>query len=178
MIWRPIDDSIVTEIHAKYKILPCAFPHSDYMSQNNLTSAQGTQKNQTKNPRIRENLNICPQDDSHAIIKRYTTRKIEKEQRSTMWQKSRLNAKKKRNRDKRKAAKAAKKAEVDGLKTAMQLVDQYVSPSGDSQNAGTSTMATEPTAERSKCTDSLEKEHPTMQFVRRSNRVPIKKQID
>ena len=36
--WKAIDDKLITELHEKHKILPCAFTHSEFLLENRLRS--------------------------------------------------------------------------------------------------------------------------------------------
>ncbi|XP_031621198.1 uncharacterized protein LOC116339454 isoform X2 [Contarinia nasturtii] len=128
--WQPIDDKIVIEIHNKYQILPCAFPHSHYLHQHGLKrikNKQTKQMNCTK--KAKQRLKICPKDDSRAIIERLQSRKQLHKNQVKLKTQNKNRLKLKRKRDRKKAGQEAKKIEVDELNAERQFMletrDQY-----------------------------------------------------
>lgn len=69
IIWIPIDDLQVTEVHRKHRIMPCAFPHSQYYSSNKRFKAKTKAKSA---PHYNE---INPVDDSEEIVTRFEEKK-------------------------------------------------------------------------------------------------------
>ncbi|XP_055306386.1 uncharacterized protein LOC129570703 [Sitodiplosis mosellana] len=183
--WQPIDDNISIEIHKNYKILPCAFPHSDYLRENNVKPPRDERMTPTRAPGAIIMSKICPKDDTSGIIKSTQSRKRAQEHRFKM----RGNQSKKHKKLKQRARKQAKiveqKMEIHGLKSAKRLLaatmDQFNTPSGESfaepnMKPGDSSIAAR-TRKRSECDNSGDVQPSTSakQFTRRSSRIPMNK---
>lgn len=128
--WQPIDDKIVTEIHEKHQILPCAFPHRDYFTKNNINPLKCTAKKQIQ-PKVQmmQRRKIQPKDDSMKVIRR--VEKINNLRRGK-WNKqnaTRKNAKRFRRRLRKNAMNEAAKIELDetteAKKDLVARMDQY-----------------------------------------------------
>lgn len=125
MNWQPIDDNIVNEIHRRYEILPCAFPHKDYLRQNNMKRTKSEQTKPIRVPKTNKMLKICPKDDSGIIIGRARSKKKEEEKRFNSMMTQRKKHKKQKNRAQRRTKKVKQKDEIEGLESAKHLLDQY-----------------------------------------------------
>lgn len=128
--WQPIDDKIVTEIHEKHQILPCAFPHRDYFMKNNIKSMTGTAQNPAQpNVRVAQQRKIKPRDDSKEAIRRVVNRNNSRLARLKELSASRKKSKMLRRNMRRKAKSEKAKIEDDGLTEAKNdfasRMDQY-----------------------------------------------------
>lgn len=127
--WMPIDDEIVTEIHKKYHILPCSFPHAEHLKKYHLQPLKAECVKYSKVKQARAVMKICPIDDSLGILNKVRARK-EMQQNKTKSKKSeRKSLKQRRKRTIQKLQNQAAKAEVEGLDSAKKLhadtMDQY-----------------------------------------------------
>lgn len=178
-MWQPIDDEIVTELHEKYQILPCAFPHAEYLKENKVqrpkdNNIKYSKVNDTKQARLKK---ICPIDDMQEFIQKIQTINQDKEKQT----KARINAKKQHKKTESRARKNARleafNAEVREIKFAkeslMNTMDEYKSVTGDPIHQPKTTMAsssiTTKTRTQSNYMDSTEK----TQNLRRSDRAPM-----
>lgn len=168
-------------MHKKHEILPCAFPHADYLNQNNVKPFKEEIGRSAK-------LKVCPirrinpKDDSNATIDR-----VQKQNTQRMTFKSKLTAKKKQNNqakkyEKKKAKLAAIKSEIDGLKEAKQMLastaDQYSTMSGiDLTHELFNPVASQSIASRTRRkskTNSPDKTSPKIQYTVRKSQRAIK----
>lgn len=116
--WQPIDEKIPTEMHEKYQILPCLFPHSDYRQTHKIQLP----KERRKGGAISKPLPmIKPQDDSQKKIQRSQSNRQAKKINITARERQKKQHKKKKNRARRKAKKASAQTEIDGLAIEKQL---------------------------------------------------------
>lgn len=177
--WQPIDDTILTEIHKNYQILPCAFPHSDYLSRNNVKPPRAEGVGHMRATRATRKLKICPEDDSHDIINRVQSGFIENEKQFKLRDSLKKRNKKTKYRARRKAKEEIQNAEIEKCKSAKQFMistmDQYHTQTGESfaesQNMNTENCSTDARpGKRKRCTDSPGKQHSPTQFIRRSSR--------
>lgn len=130
--WQPIDENIVNEIHRRYEILPCAFPHKDYLRQNNMKWHKSEQTKPIGGSKTNKMLKICPKDDSRIIISGSRSRKKkEKKQFNSMMTQAKKH-KKLKNRAQRRTKKVKQKDEIEGLESAKHLLDQYNAASSES----------------------------------------------
>lgn len=170
--WQPIDDKIVTEIHEKYQILPCAFPHVEYTRDHKLQPLKDESVKYTKIKRPAQKRKICPVDDSIDIMKRVQSMN----KMSQMKAKSRKLQKRQRKRlvarVKQAANKNAAKAEVNEFNAVKNLFTDGVNQNSTS-STNTESIALR-TRRNSKCTISTEK--PQIQpNPRRSQRMSMSK---
>lgn len=129
--WRPIDDSIITEIHEKHQIFPCTFPHTDYLRKHNVKSPKSTKI--AKNAQIAKPagkfLKIQPFDDSFEVIDRDKLKKKLNKNRIAAIESQKIKHKKQKSRMKKKAICNALKDDSKALKDAKDLLiatmDQY-----------------------------------------------------
>lgn len=114
--WQPIDDKIVTEIHEKHQILPCAFPHRDYFIKNNIKSMTDTaQKPVQPNVKVVRQRKIKPRDDSIEVIRRVVDRNNSRQAKLNELKAARNKSKRFRRNMRRKAESEKAKIERDGL---------------------------------------------------------------
>lgn len=149
--WHAIDDQIVTELHDKLQILPCAFPHAEYLRENYVKypiderfKATKTTKTPTKRQKI------CPADDSQTITKKIEGVKLKKTGRLKQCRRI-INKKKTLKRVRRRAriakehqARIAETREFESTKTLLlATMDQYSTATEGAQcsNAGSSAIA-------------------------------------
>lgn len=180
--WQPIDDQIVTEIHEKCEMLPCSFPHVDYLKKHHVEPRNDksqfiANKVVKKGKRL---LKIQPRDDSNDVLRKLQNVQSRQKAFKTRISQSRKQ-KKTRQRVKKKAIEEIRTAEAREYDSTKKLLvatmDQYSTPSGQSlpnvpitrnTTIANSSIATR-TRRKSKCVSSSEK--PSVQNVRRSNRV-------
>lgn len=156
--WHEIDDQIVTELHNTVQILPCAFPHAEYLRENYVKYPNNERvkaPKTIKTPTTRQR--ICPADDADLITKKIEIVKSKKNNRMKHIKRL-INRKKTLKRSKRRAAKAmetkARAAETKEFeltkKLLMATMDQYSTVTGASvvdttvqnRNAGSTSIAT------------------------------------
>lgn len=196
--WLAIDDKLITELHEKHQILPCTFPHSEYLLENNIKPIQETKVRYVKAGPSKP-LTICPKDDSQTRLNRTA---LEKNKQKRFLSQKKLE-KKQRYRRKRAEQRAAIKSKLDeetkGLAQAedilIKTMDQYSTLSGndlvdelftgnpkrkDSIDPDPGSIAKR-TRRHSRTAISPQKDNsPKVQYtVRRSDRVPkIKRNLD
>lgn len=143
--WHPIDDGIVTELHDKLQLLPCAFPHAEYLRENyvkypvikDMKSAKAIGK-------PLKFTRICPGNDSHLISEKRGN--IESKRKNSQ-RLSRLakNKKKARARARKAAEKKAIEIETEEFKATKKLLadtmDHFNTLDGHSLNVTTSIAA-------------------------------------
>lgn len=66
--WHPIDDQLITDIHLKTNLLPCAFPPASYYGNVEIDSSASTASASNKKNKFK------PRDDSGWVTKRMETR--------------------------------------------------------------------------------------------------------
>lgn len=116
--WQPIDDKIATEIHEIHQILPCAFPHDEYINTYNVSSPK--KKNHTKSVNAVERVRkIDPTNDSRKIM-----RKIQEKQKEC--ERQFAGVKKKKNNTNRSRKRALKRAQESEAKTAKSALKQTI----------------------------------------------------
>lgn len=124
--WQPIDDKITTEIHEIYQILPCAFPHDEYINTHNLRSPKKKYHARSGNA-VEGVRKIDPIDDSRKII-----RKIQEKQKECERQFSGVKKKKKNtNRNRKRALKKAQESEAKSAKSALKQTIAFVAATMD-----------------------------------------------
>lgn len=141
--WQPIDEKIVTEIHDKFQILPCAFPHSEYLIQYRVKPAKAKRSVQTKlTKNARQRLKICPQDDYHGIVNRIRSKKIEAQKRIASLKRNTKYKNKKKNRERKIAEKAKQQKEIEEFEALRKLMttttDEYDAGTTGRQNTNSS----------------------------------------
>lgn len=140
--WHAIDDRIVTELHDKLQMLPCAFPHAEYLRENYVKypiEMKATKANKTPSKQRR----VCPVDDAHLIKKKIEAVKLKKMGRTK--QSKRITAAKRLKRATKRAKKAmtiqARKVETKEFESTKKLLlatmDQYNTLSGETLSNGT-----------------------------------------
>lgn len=169
--WQPIDDQILTEIHEKHQILPCAFPHSEYLTSHHVKPPREeytkTLKMANKSKKVQK---INPIDDSNGVLQMARAKKTKQHKRISIHKILKKNLKRRRNHAKRKEKRDAQKTEVDGLEKAKQFVastmDQYqpINKQAQIHPIGTRTRT------RSQCMDSQRNE-PHQSDMWRSPRI-------
>lgn len=178
--WQPIDDRIVTEIHEKLQILPCAFPHAEYLRENDVKPPRNEPVKSTKMAKKARYLpKIRPQDDSCDIIRKLERSQLKKKGGMKFINQRKRN-KKTRNRARRMEKVEAIRTESKEFQTTKELLvstmDQYITPQGQSLNQNTdiaSSSIAARTRRRSRCLSSSETQQ--VQNVRRSDRVATTK---
>lgn len=130
--WLPIDENKITDIHTKYQMLPCAFPHTKYYNDHNVKKSSeinlkslrgqtGSKQNKRQNFTI-----IKPKDDSNVIVKRLHEKIAEKEKLKKVRQNLKKAKKRKLKQIKNNTKKEAHKREAALLETIQQIsVDLY-----------------------------------------------------
>lgn len=180
--WQPIDDQIITEIHETCEMLPCSFPHSDYLKDHRVVLRKDKHQIMGKKAAKKEKklLKIQPEDDSGCVqwkLQHMQLRKKKIKKRTTQMKMQ----KKVRQRVKRKEIKEILTAEAKEYESTKKLLvatmDHYSTSSGQSLNVPTEpqnlniadcSIATR-TRRQSKCVISSNKS--SIPNVRRSNRV-------
>lgn len=78
--WLPIDDEIITELHDKLQILPCAFPHAEYLRENYVAYPieERVKSNKTVETPYKFRK-ICPADDSYIKRAKLEAAKLKKQ---------------------------------------------------------------------------------------------------
>lgn len=179
MEWQAIDDQIVTETHETLQILPCAFPHSEYLRENNVEPPKNVNEVHTKVAKRKQQiLKIQPKDDSHYLFKKIQKKESRRNVGKKIISQKKQN-KKMRYRARRQMKLETKRIESKELETTKELLvatmDQYETPSGQSlfkSIEASSSIATR-TRRQSRCLSSPEKSQ--VKNVRRSNRVATNK---
>lgn len=171
--WQPIDDKIATEIHEIYQILPCAYPHDEYINTYNVRSPKKKYHAKSVNA-IAGVRKIDPIDDSRKIM-----RKIQEKQKECKRQISGAKKKKKNtNRSRKKALKRAQESQAKSAKSALKqtiafvtaTMDEYQTMDGKSineQQEDTSIATSSQISSQVKDTPNVE---PSETTIRRSRR--------
>lgn len=166
MDWRPIDDEIVTKIHEKFYILPCAFPHDEYLKQYNVQPAKESFVKYNKVNTEKKMLKICPQDDTKQIIERMQTKHKEHEEQLRVKENARKQHKKANYRARRNARRNAISTEARETESTKQLIietmDEYNSVTGNPPQQAESSIPTHSVATRMR-TRSTSKNSPEKQ---------------
>lgn len=124
--WQPIDDKIATEIHELHQILPCAFPHDEYINTYNVRSPKKKYHARSGNA-VGGVRKIDPIDDSRKIM-----RKIQEKQKECERQFSGVKKKKKNtNRYRKRALKRAQESEAKSAKSAFKQTIAFVAATMD-----------------------------------------------
>lgn len=141
--WHPIDENVVTELHNELQILPCAFPHAEYLRENYVKYPIEQQPKSAKaiqtSPKFKK---ICPENDSHMIKKKIEIGKL-KRVGQTHKQGKRISKarylKKARRRAERATAMKERKSEAMEFESTKKLLidtmDQYSTLSGETLKA-------------------------------------------
>lgn len=127
--WQPIDDTIVTDVHTKHQILPCAFPHEAYLKTNhnrppiNAAENDHTQMSKQKNTKsFFKKQRINPKDDSATLHQRMQPKQANRAKRQLDYNKKRKAEKRLRYRKAKQAKADAMNNEVKGLEMAKQVL--------------------------------------------------------
>lgn len=136
--WYPIDDKIVTELHDKLQILPCAFPHAEYLRENYVKHPIDGRIKPAKAIKMPLKFSkICPKNDSHLIKKKLEANQL-KRKKNTKPVKRAKNQKKAKARASKKALHEARSIETKEFESTKNLLvatmDQYNTLSGQSLN--------------------------------------------
>lgn len=147
--WYPIDEKIVTELHHKLQILPCAFPHAEYLRENYVKYPIGEQIKSTKTVKTPSKFRkICPANDAYIIRKKLEIIKSKRKEQTK--QSKRISKAKKLKKATRRAEKAkaenARKIETKEFESTKKLLidtmDQYNTLTGQSLNGTPVKIAT------------------------------------
>lgn len=141
--WYPIDENVVTELHHELQILPCAFPHAEYLRENYVRYPIEQQAKANKPIQTpAEFRKICPEDDSYMLEKKIEIGKLKKAEQTSKKGKriseARYLKKAKRRAERSKAQKARKMESMEFESTKKLLIDtmdQYNTVAGQSLNA-------------------------------------------
>lgn len=140
--WYPIDQNVVTEIHTELQILPCTFPHAEYLRENYVKYPieQKTKPTKTAQTPVKFRK-ICPENDSYMLKKKIevvNSKKHGKNQKQRRRiSKTKYLKKAKRREEKIQAAKAQKIETMEFESTKRLLfdtMDQYNTVAGQSLN--------------------------------------------
>lgn len=128
--WLPIDDTIITDLHQRHQILPCAFPHNEFLKRRHvkpLPDQSNHKRNNAIKTTTRRKINVA--DDSGLIYQRNEKKRIGRQKIIS----GKLVAKKRirqaKMSTKRREKMAVMRTENDGLVQAKQnitsMADQY-----------------------------------------------------
>lgn len=139
--WNPIDEKIVTELHDKLQILPCAFPHAEYLRENYVKYPIEEQIKSAKTIKTPFKFQkVCPANDSHIIRKKLevaNSKRKEQTKQSKRISKAK-NLKKARRRAEKAKAEKARKIETNEFESTKKILidtmDQYNTLTGQSLN--------------------------------------------
>lgn len=135
----PIDENVITELHDKLQILPCAFPHAEYLRENYVKVPI---EQQNKSPKTNKSppkfIKIRPANDAYEIKKKIEFVKLKKEEQAKQGKK--INQTKYLKKAKRRAekAKVQKERKLETMefestkKLLIDTMDQYDTISGQS----------------------------------------------
>lgn len=168
-------------IHDKYQILPCAFPHIEYLKDHKIQplKCKGVKYTKTKQPM--QKGKICPPDDSIDIIKRIQSKNIMNQTKFKTRQNQRRNRKRSVGRANKALKKEAAKAEVDGLNSVQQLFADTMdhcntsSANAVSEQTNTNTKSIALRTKRKPKSTTLPEKQQIQPNPRRSNRVSMSK---
>lgn len=131
--WHPIDENVVTELHDKLQILPCAFPHAEYLRENYVKHPIEQQVKSNKTIQTPAKFRkICPEDDSYMLKKKIEfgkLKKVEQTHKQGKHKRQAKNAKKAKLRAERAKEEKARKTETMEFESTKKLLldtmDQY-----------------------------------------------------
>lgn len=143
--WYPIDDKIITELHDELQILPCAFPHAEYLRENYVKYPINEKIKPAKTiGRPIQFTKICPANDSHVIRMKLEAARL-KRNGCTKRATAAKYQKKARLRARKAAENKARRIETKEFESTKKLLvatmDQYNTLTGQSLN-GTSPQKT------------------------------------
>lgn len=185
--WLPIDDKIITELHLKHHILPCACPHKEFLKGRRVKPLPGEHEQRANKTIATRKINVA--DDSGLLHIRKRMQQFERKKANSYKLAANNKRKQAKKNEKRRTKKAAIKAETDGLAQAKHnlatMVDRYNTLSGKELT----TELTVPTPnqsiasrtrQRSKTVSPEEFPTPKIQYtVRKSDRIiKPKRQLD
>lgn len=183
--WQAICDRTITDIHRKFQILPCAFPHIEYLREHNIHKRPTQKCKQAIETRKEQKvLQICPRDDSRKIaLKRVKVqeKKAERKKQRTLKYKQAKNRRKSLKRAEKQQIKKANNLEIQNFNKELDetknillaTMDQYSSVSG--QKLAESASISTRTRRQSKSMNSPEKANTSTICTRRSSRATANK---